>query len=163
MIDTMASSTRLVLGRTLFVLNGRPMRCERMFVDTKPYRPAVSVLVYRKKDGSTRLKEQLWLNNMLMVKSARPSGRTVIYFIDFTPAHEDMWEWAQVLAARRYDVVIKEESDDGEPYYVAGHTDSRLLNCIADGYTPQEAMEKLAKARVDYIFYYLVDNQDWDT
>jgi predicted RNase H-like HicB family nuclease len=69
----------------------------------------------------------------------------------------NQWAKAKELAARNYFTVInREESDKGEYYYVAAHPD--LPGCMADGQTPEEAKQELAKALVDYIYFLLEDN-----
>ena len=64
---------------------------------------------------------------------------------------------AEQLAARQhYTVIEREETEEGEHYYVATHPD--LAGCRADGKTPEEAKTELAKARVDFIYFLLEDN-----
>ncbi|MFQ5434811.1 MAG: type II toxin-antitoxin system HicB family antitoxin [Anaerolineae bacterium] len=70
---------------------------------------------------------------------------------------DKQWQMAEQLAARQYFTVIsREESEDGKRYYVATQPD--LPGCRADGQTPEEAKQELAKARVDFIYFLLEDN-----
>lgn len=70
--------------------------------------------------------------------------------------NEQLWQQAQELAERRYFTVIRrEEMGDDESYYEATHPD--LSGCRADGKTPEEAKQELAKARVDFIYFLLED------
>ncbi len=67
------------------------------------------------------------------------------------------WAKAKELAARHYFTIIdREKSNKGGYYYVATHPD--LPGCVADGQTPEEAKQELAKARVDFIYFLLEDN-----
>ena len=69
----------------------------------------------------------------------------------------DQLQMAEQLAARRYYTVIgREETEEGERYYIATHPD--LAGCRADGETLEEAKAELAKARVDFIYFLLEDN-----
>jgi len=70
---------------------------------------------------------------------------------------DKQWQQAEQLATRKYFTVIyREELEKNEPYYVAVHPD--LPGCRADGNTPEEAKQELAKALVDYIYFLLEDN-----
>lgn len=71
--------------------------------------------------------------------------------------NDEQREKAELLAARNYFTVVnREKTDDGEYYYVASNPN--LSGCVADGQTPEEAKQELAKARTDYIYYLLEDN-----
>ena len=71
--------------------------------------------------------------------------------------NDKQWQKAKQLAARKYFIIIsREETEEGERYYVASHPD--LPGCRADGQTPEEAKQELAKARVDFIYFLLEDN-----
>ncbi len=63
---------------------------------------------------------------------------------------------AEELAARPYVTIVSRESDGDDYYYVATHPD--LTGCTAVGYTPEEAKQELAKARIDFIYFLLEDN-----
>ncbi len=70
---------------------------------------------------------------------------------------DKQWRKAEQLAARPYFTIInREETEKGGRYYVATHPD--LSGCRADGQTPEEAKQELAKARVDFIYFLLEDN-----
>ncbi len=71
--------------------------------------------------------------------------------------NNNQWNKAKQLAARQYFTVInREETEEGERYYVAVNPD--FPGCIADGQTPEEAKQELAKARIDFIYFMLEDN-----
>jgi len=71
--------------------------------------------------------------------------------------NDKQWRKAEQLAADHYFIVInREETEEGERYYIAYHPD--LPGCRADGLTPEEAKIELAKARVDFIYFLLEDN-----
>jgi predicted RNase H-like HicB family nuclease len=59
-------------------------------------------------------------------------------------------ELAAVLSNRPYLVIVRrDETTDGIPVFVASHPE--LADCIAQGFTPVEAIEELNHARFDYI------------
>lgn len=71
--------------------------------------------------------------------------------------NDEQWRTAEQLAARHYFTVVnREKTEDGEYYYVATHPD--LPGCVADGETPEETKQELAKARVDFFYFLLEDN-----
>jgi predicted RNase H-like HicB family nuclease len=70
--------------------------------------------------------------------------------------NEKLWEHAQDLAARKYDVeVLRDETTDGQPIFLARNPE--LSGCKAQGTTIEEALSNLIEARADYIYGLLED------
>ncbi len=69
----------------------------------------------------------------------------------------ELWEQAEQLAAKNYAVQVwRDETDNGQVSYVASNPE--LPGCKAHGDTVEEAKANLRDARIDYIYYLLVDN-----
>lgn len=69
----------------------------------------------------------------------------------------ELWERAEKLAARPYDVqVLGEETPDGQTIYLARNPE--LYGCKAQGETIEEAIANLNEARIDYIYALLEDH-----
>lgn len=73
--------------------------------------------------------------------------------------NNDLWERARKLAAINYSIeVLKDETSTGETVYLAKNP--QLYGCMAQGTSPEEAMESLEEARIDYIHSLLEDGLD---
>jgi predicted RNase H-like HicB family nuclease len=70
--------------------------------------------------------------------------------------NEKLWERAERLAARNYDVeVLQDETTDGQLIFMARNPE--LPGCKAQGATIEEALSNLSEARSDYIYSLLED------
>lgn len=70
--------------------------------------------------------------------------------------NHELWEQAERLAAQNYAVQVwRDEIDDEQVSYVASNPE--LPGCKAHGDTVEEAKANLQDARIDYIYYLLVD------
>ncbi|MBN2548660.1 MAG: type II toxin-antitoxin system HicB family antitoxin [Anaerolineales bacterium] len=64
---------------------------------------------------------------------------------------------AEELAARYYfEIVRLDETTEGEPVYLAFSPE--LENCLGQGKNPDEALDDLRQARIDFILSLLEDN-----
>jgi predicted RNase H-like HicB family nuclease len=69
---------------------------------------------------------------------------------------ERLWEAAERLAARNYDVeVLQDETTDGQLIFMARNPE--LPGCKSQGATIEEALSNLNEARSDYIYSLLED------
>lgn len=71
-------------------------------------------------------------------------------------SENDLLEQAKTLAGRAYKVNVWEDTlSNGETSWMATNPD--LPGCLAHGETIEDAIWELSLARVDFIFYMLVD------
>jgi predicted RNase H-like HicB family nuclease len=76
-----------------------------------------------------------------------------------TDSDAHLWQRAEELAARNYELSISIDTlSTGEKVHVVSNPE--LPGCLGHGQTLAEAMRELAEARVDYIYYLLVDGLD---
>lgn len=70
------------------------------------------------------------------------------------PMNNDLFEKAKVLAARPYPVQVSSDPEsDPEIMFLATNPD--LDGCMAQGSSEEEALNNLADARIDYIYFLL--------
>ncbi len=75
-----------------------------------------------------------------------------------TDINAKLWEQAKKLAARNYEVEISEDTlTNGERVYIVRNPE--LRGCMAQGATLADALDELNLARINYIYFKLVDGR----
>jgi predicted RNase H-like HicB family nuclease len=75
-----------------------------------------------------------------------------------TKISPELWEEAEKLAARGYEVEISKNTlSDGKEVFVAKNPE--LKGCTAQAHTLEESLRELDLARINYIYFKLVDGR----